>query len=260
VAHRALFGDGFLSLSQFLGVHQIVVVDGFHFFVEFEDERHGSRYVVSEDLLVVHAGQLLNDGADGVTVSDDNGVLAVHDLGADGIIPVRHDTVKSGSQRLRARKGRWGQKFVAIIVHRVSLVAHLKSWRWDVVAASPLEDLLFSVLLSSLDFVKSLEATVMTLVKSPGFVMGDVQLSHLNGDVVIGLNSALEDRGVGDIEFKALLFQGLSGSNGFGDTIGGEIDVVPTSESVFEVPDGLTVSEEDNSMGSFLTSFLHDLN
>jgi len=243
-----------------LGVHQIVVVDGFHFFVEFENERYSSRDVVSEDLGVVHAGQLLNDGADGVTVSDDNGVLAVHDLGADGIVPERHDTVKSGSQRLRARECRWGQKFVAIIVHRVSLVAQFKSRRWDVVTASPLEDLFFSVLFSSLNFVKSLEVTVMTLVKSPRFVVGDIELSHLSGDVVVGLNSALEDGGVSDIEFIALLLQGLSSSDGFGDTIGREIDVVPASESVFEVPDGLSVSEEDNSMGSLLTSFLHDLN
>ena len=230
--HRSLFGNCFLSLSQFLGVHQVVVVDGFHFFVEFKNKRNGSGYVVSQNLVVVHASELLNDGTDRVTMGNDNSVLAIHDLGADGVVPVRHHTVKGGGKGFRAGEGRWRQQSVAVIMHGVSLVAHFKLWGWDVVTASPLQDLLLSMLLSSLNFVKALEASVMALVESPGFNVGDVKLSHLSQDVVVSLNSALEDRGVSNIEFEVLLLQGLTSSDGFLDTVGSEVDVIPASESV----------------------------
>ena len=193
VLYRSLFGNCFLSFCQFLGVHQVVVIDGFHFFVKFEDKRNGSRYVVTENLIVVHASQFLNDGTDRVTVGDDNSVLAIHNLGADSVVPVRHHTVKGGGKRFRAGEGRWRQESVAVIMHGVSLIAHFQLWGWDVIAASPLQDLLLSMLLSSLNFVKALQASVMALVKSPRFMVRDVKLSHLSQDVVVSLNSALED-------------------------------------------------------------------
>ena len=87
----------------------------------------------------------------------------------------------------------------------------------------------------------------------------DIKLSHLSQDVVVSLNSALEDWGVSNVEFKVLLLQSLTSSDGFLHTIGGEVNVIPASESVLQIPYGLTVSEEYNSVGSF-GCFLHDLN
>ena len=69
----------------------------------------------------------------------------------------------------------------------------------------------------------------------------------------------VENGAVQKMEFKVFLLQSLTSSDGFLHTIGGEVNVIPASESVLQIPYGLTVSEEHNSVGSF-GCFLHDLN
>jgi hypothetical protein len=52
-------------------------------------------------------------------------------------------------------------------------VIHIKWWRWDIITSSPLENLFLSMLSSGLCLVKTLESSVMTLIKSPVFMMRD---------------------------------------------------------------------------------------
>ena len=56
---------------------------------------------------------------------------------------------------------------------RVSLVVEVQQRRLDVVAATPEVYLLVSVFQSSLSFVKTLESTVVALIKSPMLVVLD---------------------------------------------------------------------------------------
>jgi hypothetical protein len=100
----------------------------------------------------------------------------------------------------------------------------------------------------------------VTLVESPRFDVGNVQLSHLSEDIVVSLNSALEDGSVSNIELEVLFLEGLSSGNSFLHSVWSEVDIIPSSESILEIPDRLSVSEEYHSVGSLLTSFLHDLN
>jgi hypothetical protein len=55
------------------------------------------------------------------------------------------------------------------------------------------------------------------------------------------------------VELKAFLLKELAGLLGLLDTVGSEVDVVPASEPVLEVPGGLAVTDKDyfvNSLGS----------
>jgi len=97
----------------------------------------------------------------------------------------------------------------------------------------------------------------VAFVKSPGFMVRYIKLTHFTSNVVVGLNGTLKDRSIGNIEVIALFLKYLSSSNSLLITSRGKINIVPTSESVLKVPYGLTVSKEDYSVSSF-TSFLHD--
>jgi len=257
VFNFALSGNSIHSFLKLLFIKQVIVVDGLHFGIELEYKGYSSRNVVAKDLFVVHSSEFFNNSANRVTVGNNYGVLSIHDLRADGIIPVRHDTIKSSSERFGTRKGIWRKKFVALIMHGMSLITQFKLWGRDIVTTSPLEYFLFSMFLCSFDFVKSLEGTIVAFVKSPGFMVRYIKLTHFTSNVVVGLNGTLKDRSIGNIEVIALFLKYLSSSNSLLITSRGKINIVPTSESVLKVPYGLTVSKEDYSVSSF-TSFLHD--
>ena len=55
----------------------------------------------------------------------------------------------------------------------------------------------------------------MPLVQSPGFVVGNEKGAHLFADSVVGLDSALQDRRMSQVELKTVLFQELTSSLSF---------------------------------------------
>ena len=87
----------------------------------------------------------------------------------------------------------------------------------------------------------------MLLIEAPALLNGDPVEVHLVQDVVEGLDSTLEERGVGQVEGEALLFEGLTSLDGLVYTSFGEIDVGPTCETVLQVPGTLTMTDEDDS-------------
>ena len=48
------------------------------------------------------------------------------------------------------------------------------------------------------------------------------------------------------VELETVLFQELASLLGFLNTLGGEVDIMPSSEPVLKVPCGLAVTDEDD--------------
>ena len=102
------------------------------------------------------------------------------------------------------------------------------------------------MLLGGLGLVKTLEGTVVALVKSPRLMVRDPKAAHLLSNCVVGLDGTLQDGSVGEIELVSVFLQELTGLLGLLNTSGGEVDIMPSREPVLEVPGGLSVTEEDD--------------
>lgn len=202
----SLVGYSILSSLELLLVEQVVVLERLHVLVELKDKRTGCRDVILENLSLAHAGQVLDDGTQGVTMGNDDDTLAVNHLGADMIVPVGEHALHRQLKVLSTGQDGRRKVAVAAIEAGMSLVVKLERGRRNVVTAAPLKHLLFSVLLGRLSLVQTLEGAVVTLVQSPGLVMGDPKRVHLSHDGVVGLDGAGEDRGMSLIELEAVLF------------------------------------------------------
>lgn len=104
---------------------------------------------------------------------DNDHILARENLGADGVVPERHDSIDSSLERLSLWQDLRRKKLIALIKGRVPFVREIKFWGRNVVRAAPLKDLLFTVLFSSLGLVESLQGTIVSLVEPPGLLKGD---------------------------------------------------------------------------------------
>ena len=217
-------------------VQQEVIFKGTHFGIEFEDEWASSWDVVCDDLILSHVGQVFDDGAEGVAVSAYHNPLALQDLGTDRVVPVGQDAIDGDLERLGPRENIRGQQAVASIESWVSFVIHLELGRWDVIAASPLENLLLAVLLSCLRLVETLEGAIVSLVKSPRLVVRDPEMAHLFSHGVVGLNGAGQVRCVSQVEFISLLQEKFASVFSLLLSKLCEVDVMPACESVSKVP------------------------
>ena len=110
-----------------------------------------------------------------------------------------------------------------------------------VVAAAPDVDLLFAVFGAHVVFVESGEVTVIAFVQCEIADGRDVQGDGFE-DEGEGSLGAGEGAGVGDIE--AVAAQTFAGTSSFFLAFGGEGHVHPAGEAVFEIPEGLAVSNE----------------
>lgn len=86
----------------------------------------------------------------------------------------------------------------------------------------------------------------MALVESPGLVVRDPEGTHLLAERVVGLDGPRQHRSVGHVELEAALLQQLAGLLGLFFALGGQVDIVPASEPVLEVPRGLAVADKDD--------------
>ena len=102
------------------------------------------------------------------------------------------------------------------------------------------------MLLRSLGLVEALESTVMALSEPPGLVVRNPEGIHRLRDGVVGLEGSRKDRGVSHIELKAFLLEEMTGMHSLLLTLRGEVNVVPASEPVLEVPGGLAVADKDD--------------
>ena len=86
----------------------------------------------------------------------------------------------------------------------------------------------------------------MTLVEAPRVRDRQPQLAKFLEHDIERLVGALEYRGIGTIEGKALFAQQLARRMGFGNASLGEVNVRPAGETVLTVPDGFTVAQQND--------------
>ena len=85
---------------ELLIVEKVIVLQGFHVLVEFENERARSGDVVGQNFLLGHAGEVHDDGTEGVSMGDNDSAFPIHHLRADRVVPVGQHTVDSDLKRL----------------------------------------------------------------------------------------------------------------------------------------------------------------
>ena len=187
-----LVSNSFLASLELLFIEQVVVLKRLHVLIELEDERAGRGDVVGKNLLLAHAGKVLDDGTKRVAVGNDNNALARDDLWADSVIPVGQDAINSDLERLSLGKHIGWQIAISALEAWMPLILEVELGRGDVVGATPLEDLLLAVLLGSLGLVKALKSTIVALIESPCLVVRDPKGAHLFHHRVVGLDGACQ--------------------------------------------------------------------
>ena len=177
----SLICNGFLSSLELSLIKQVVVLKRSHVLIELEDKGAGRGNVVRQNFLFVHASQVLDNGSQRVAVGHDNDSLAVHDLGADLVIPVGQDAVDGDLEWLCGWENIRRQGAIPAVELGVSLVVQVELSRGDVVGTAPFEHLLLAVLLGSLRLVESLEGSIVALFETVRLVVGDPKGTHLSG-------------------------------------------------------------------------------
>ena len=132
-------------------------------------------------------------------------------------------------------------------VVRVVLV---HGWRWDVERAAPDLHLLLAVLLGRLGLVETGEASVVTLVQTPGADHRQPHLVCALHDGPQGLDGALQHRRVADVELEPGLLDGQGSALGLLHALLTEVGVEPAAEAVLLVPGALAVAHDHQTMGS----------
>ena len=99
-----------------------------------------------------------------VLVRHDQDLFALHDSGADRVLPKRDHPVNGHLEALARRQDRTWQHFVLLIETWVHLVIPIHRWWLQVVTASPLKNLSVTELLGRLLLVQALQLTIVPLI------------------------------------------------------------------------------------------------
>lgn len=147
------------------------------------------------------------------------------------------------------------QPAVGWVKFGMPFIVIFQRWWWNIVASSPYQYLVLTMLLSSFGFVESLESTIMSLIKPPVFVMLNPIQIKLIWNSIPSFDSSLQDWGVACVEEEASLLKHLTGFNCFLFTVLWERYVMPARKTILHIPCRLTVSNEHDLM-NFLY-FIH---
>src|SRR6266478_1946666 len=134
---------------------------------------------------------------------------------------------------------------VARITDLETGVAVRKGRRRRVIGAPPDLDLCITELRRRLRLVETLQRAVMALVEAPGIVHRNPHTVHFLEHDPERLDGALEHGGECYVKGKALLLQKTARGPRFGHALLGQADIGPSAEAVFEIPDGFTVTQQD---------------
>src|SRR5687767_1322354 len=120
--------------------------------------------------------------------------------------------------------------------------------RWgDVVAATPEMGLRIAVPRRGFRLVESLQRAIVAFVQPPVSLHRNPELIQLVQGDPAGAKRALENRGVGDVEdVAALAQQSARRARLFAAKIA-EINIGPSSETVFLIPRALAVSQQNQT-------------
>lgn len=191
---------------------------------------------------------MFDDCSERIAVGDNDDILVIENHGADSVMPEWEYAVNSGFERLGTWKSILWEACVLLGESWMSFVISAKLWRWDVIRSSPLQYLRFTVFGGGFGLVESLKSTIVPLVQSPVLVVGNPGQIELVGDCVVCLDGSLENGAIANIEMETLFSEEGSSFNGLADSVFGERNIMPSSESVLAIPGRLSVSDEDNSM------------
>ena len=114
------------------------------------------------------------------------------------------------------------------------------------IRAAPDQHLRVAVLRGGFGLVEALQCAVVALVQAPVLFNRQPQGINFFECDVEGLDGALEERGIGNIEAEPFFLEQPSGTLRFGDAGGCQVDISPAGEAVFEIPRRLTVAHQDN--------------
>ena len=142
---------------------------------------------------------------------------------------------------------------ITSIVTRMPGISHLKGWGRNIIASSPDVNLFLTKLLGSLFLVQASKSAIVSLIKSPSFLVWNPQAVHLSCDVVISTKSACKYRSMRNIEYKAFLFKQFSSCNCFIHSLLGQRNIVPTCKLIFQIPNTLPMPDKDNFVQIFGT-------
>ncbi len=104
-------------------------------------------------------------------MSYDDHIFVVEDGGADGVVPEGKHSVDCYLEGFSAGESICWQVIVLWGKPWVPLVIDVQRWWWDIVASSPLQHLLLTMLSRCLRLIESLKCSIMPLIESPVFVM-----------------------------------------------------------------------------------------
>ena len=164
--------------------------------------------------------------------------------GSHLFVPERNDAGHGVFQALGQRNLLGWQAGVADIAALAARVGGFQGrWR-GVIAATPDQHLLIAILLGHVGLVQTLQAAVVALVQLPGLDHGQPGAVHLVQRQPQGADGPFEHAGIGHIEFIAFGLEQAACVAGLFHAGGGQIDIGPAGEAVFEVPGGFTVADE----------------
>jgi hypothetical protein len=185
---------------------------------------------------------VLDERSQAIAMGGDEHALAAAKGGGDLGLPVGQEAGDGVFQALGLRHLFGPERGVAPIAPGEARIVARHGRRGNVVATTPDLDLIFAVLLDRLGLVEALQRPVHALVQAPGAVHGQPHLvGRLEHDPE-GLDGALEQRGVRDIEREPLARDELAGVLGLAHAGLAERHVDPAGEAVFAVPLALAVA------------------
>ena len=199
-----------LSGGELFGVEEIVVLEWVHILIEFKDEWACCWNVVSDNLWFTHACKVFDYCSQGVSVGNDDDVLAIKHRWAYGIVPEREDSINSDFKRFSTWKCSNRQLLILWCILWMPFIIKFQGWWWNIIASSPLQHELFSMLGRRFSFIEALKRTIVSFIQPPCFVMRDPPDVQFLRYGVVCVDCSLKDGGIRDIEIVTLFLKQLS--------------------------------------------------
>ena len=107
-----------------------------------------------------------------------------------------------------------------------------------------------AVFFCGLCFVQALQSAIVALVQAPAVGHGHPVALHFFQRQPQGANGAAQNTGKSHVKFVAFCFEQAASFAGLGFARGGQIHIGPAGKTVFQIPGGLAVANQDK--------FVHD--
>ncbi len=168
----------------------------------------------------------------------------VHQFGKYDARPVGYGPCGGVAQRLGGRQQHGGHGGVAQVETRMPRIVGFERRRSRVVAAAPGQHLRFAVACGCFALVEPLQGSVVLFVQPPRLFYRDPLLAEAAEHAVEGVDGPLQVGDVGFAEDESLLAEQFARAVRLLDAARRELDVGPSREAVFLVPDAFAVAKQ----------------